>query len=218
MDWTREYEARDALWFHDGNKLRPHALLSSGRHSNGFFDSRPIVDDEVLLSDAASDLLLLFAQQGGDISRVEGVVGPETGATKLAKMISNGVKAYNGRECLWASPSKNTSPDGVKTMLFSEDQRRIVGGRRILLCEDVLYTGGSVELTIDAVNCAGGIVLNNILILVNRGGLAEVGGKKIVALIDRLMPMWTPDECPLCKIGSIALRGKTNLMALNAID
>ena len=47
-----------------------------------------------------------------------------------------------------------------------------------------------------------------VAVLVNRSGLTEVGGKKIVALIDRPMPMWTPDECPLCKAGSEAIRAK----------
>jgi len=28
-----------ALWIHDGNPQRPHALLTSGNHSNGFFNA-----------------------------------------------------------------------------------------------------------------------------------------------------------------------------------
>ena len=86
------------------------------------------------------------------------------------------------------------------------------------MVEDVLTTGGSVDLTAEAVTNAGGVVLPFVIILVNRSGLTEVNGKKIVALIDRPMPMWTPDECPLCKQGSEALRpkGTENWDRLNA--
>jgi hypothetical protein len=43
---------------------------------------------------------------------------------------------------------------------------------------------------------------------VNRSGLTEVNGMKIVALIDHPMPMWAPEECPLCPQGSEAIRAK----------
>jgi orotate phosphoribosyltransferase len=78
----------------------------------------------------------------------------------------------------------------------------------VLFCEDVLTTGGSVELAEDAVLENGGIVLPYILVLVNRSGLTEVNGKKIIALINRDFPKWTPEECPLCKEGSEAIPPK----------
>ena len=213
--WISQYQQKDALWIHDGNKLRPHALLTSGKHSNGFFNSRLVIPDEVLLRDAASDLLELFAQQGGDVSEVQGVVGPQTGATRLAELISDQVMAFNRGECFWASPAKNEQ-DGAKSMVFSDEDLGILPGQTVLLCEDVLTTGGSVDLTATAVTNAGGIVLPFLLVLVNRSGLTEAGGKKIVALIDRPMPMWTPEECPLCKEGSKVIRPKDNWAALNA--
>ena len=85
-----------------------------------------------------------------------------------------------------------------------------------MLCEDVLTTGGSVDLTIDAVESSGGAVMPFILVLVNRSGLTEASGKKIITLINRPMPMWIPDECPLCREGSEAIRPKDNWARLNA--
>lgn len=37
--WIDRFKERDALWLHDGNVRRPHALLTSGKHSDGFFNS-----------------------------------------------------------------------------------------------------------------------------------------------------------------------------------
>lgn len=216
--WISEYQRKGALWIHDGNPKRPHALLTSGKHSNGFFNSRLVIPDEVLLRDAASDLLELFAQQGGDISKVQGVVGPQTGATKLAELISNQITAYTRGECFCASPAK-IGDESEKWMVFSAKELGLLPGQSLLLCDDVLTTSGSVGLTATVSTNAGGIVLPFILVLVNRSGLKEAHGKKIIALIDHPMPMWTPEECPLCKDGSEAIRpkGPPEWARLNAV-
>ena len=210
--WIRVYKEKDALWIHDGNMVRPHARLTSGKHSTGFFNSRLVIPDEVLLREAASDLLEIFVSQGGDIVRVEGVVGPQTGATKLAEWM-----AYAKGSCFWASPAKSEK-GREKLIIFSRKELDLLPGQSVLLCEDVLTTGGSVELTATAVTNAGGIVLPFVAVLVNRSGLKEIGGRKIVALIDRDMPTWFPEECPLCKQGSKGLFPKdpANWALLNA--
>ena len=102
-------------------------------------------------------------------------------------------------------------------MVFNEEELRLLPKKSILLCEDVLTTGGSVDLVAKAITSAHGTVLPFILVLVNRSGLTEASGNKIVALIDQPMPMWTPEECPLCKEGSEAIRPKDNWALLNAI-
>ena len=204
-EWILQYKLKGALWIHDGNPKRPHALLTSGKHSNGFFNSRLVIPDEALLYEAASDLLELFARNGGDVYKVQGVVGPQTGATKLAELVSQQLPNAN---CFFASPAKSEMESGGKFMLFSNDELSILPGKEILLCEDVLTTGGSVSLTAAAIFFATGFTLPFVLALVNRSGLEEVNGWKIVALIDQAMPMWVADECPLCQQGSEAIRPK----------
>lgn len=217
QDWIEAYQNLGALWIHDDNPKRPHALLTSGKHSNGFFNSRPVIADESLLDQAASDLteLLVFATKG-DVTSIDGVVGPQTGATKLSQCICDHLSGCQGQSCFWASPAK-TEVAGVKSMTFSPTAIKGLFEQKIILCEDVLTTGGSVDLTEAAVASAGGIILPFVLVLVNRSGLSEIGGKRIIALIDRPMPMWNPDECPLCAKGSQAVRPKDNWAALNAV-
>jgi len=212
--WVNQYRRRSALWFHDGNPKRPHALLTSGKHSNGFFNSRLVIPDEALLREAASDLLELFFRQGGDISRIHGVVGPQTGATKLAELLSYQVMAHTRDQCFWASPAKNEE-GVVKSMVFSDEDLVKLKGRTILLCEDVVTTGASIDLAVTAVINAGGIVMPFVFTLINRSGKTEAIGGKIVALIEHPMPIWTPEECPLCP-DSEALRPKENWELLNA--
>ena len=60
------------------------------------------------------------------------------------------------------------------------------------------------------------VVADKILVLVNRSGMTELDGRKIIALIDHKMPIWTPDECPLCQQGSEAVRPKAHWDQLTA--
>ncbi len=216
-DWIAEYKAKNALWIHDDNPKRPHALLTSGLHSNGFFNSKLVIPDEALLRYAANSLLAALIPMDGInvVAQTDGVVGPQTGATKLAELMSREIEDIRQSACFSASPAK-AGEGNEKSMVFSEKDLAILRGATVLLCEDVLTTGGSVELTAKAVADAGGIVLPFICVLVNRSGLTEVDDKKIVALIDKPMPMWAPEECPLCKEGSEAIRPKDNWAHLNA--
>lgn len=217
LEWIGKYKEKDALWIHDGNPRRPHALLTSGKHSSGFFNSRLVIPDEALLSLAASDLAESLVLRGIDIAQIECVVGPQTGATKLSELIAREIMTRTKTPCSFASPAKHTA-DGVKSMVFSNADLPLMQDRRVLLCEDVLSTGGSVDLAAAAVTRAGGTILPFVLVLVNRSGLSEGGGRKILSLIERSMPMWIPDECPLCMQGSQAIPPKgENWALLNAV-
>jgi orotate phosphoribosyltransferase len=204
-EWIHQYKKKNALWIHDGNPKRPHVCLTSRIHSGGFFNSRLIISDEVLLRDAACDLLESLGESGeAEGISINGVIGPQTGATKLAEFISDQMSAYTREECFWASPAK-AEKNGKKSMVFSRKDLDFLPGQFVLLCEDTLTTGGSVDLTVTAIIAAGGIVLPFVLVLVNRSGLVEIGGRKIISLIDHSMPVWAPKECPLCKEGSEAI-------------
>lgn len=217
-DWIKAYQDKEALWIHDGNMKRPHALLTSGKHSNGFFNSRRVIPDETLLLEAASNLISVVVEERLGLTEVHGIVGPQTGATKLAELIRDSIPVFDqNNRCFWASPAKQET-DGKKSMVFSTEEVALLPNSNILLCEDVFTTGGSVELASDAVLAAGGIILPFVLVLVNRSGLTINNGKRIIALIDHAMPMWEKDECPLCKQGSEAIAPKdpANWAKLNA--
>lgn len=197
-DWVAVYEAQEALWIHDGNPVRPHVRLRSGDHSNGFFHTKPVIANDDLLREISSSLIDWFEGAGGDITQVDCVVGPATGATKMAEFLSIEISQRTGMTCYSASPVKQTTEAGEKIMVFDNEERTIQHGSLVLLCEDVLTTGGSVELTEKAVSLLGGTILPFILTLVNRSNFKKVGSKRILPLIHRPMPIWEPGKCPLC--------------------
>ncbi len=218
--WIEEYQKRKAFWLHDENPKRPHALLTSRMHSNGFFNSKEIITNETLLRLAASDLMDQFGPAFICQWLVQGIVGPQTGATKLAELLS---KEINGRRseseeknCFWASPAKASGDK--KEMIFSQSDIEKISGSNVLLCEDVVTTGSSIQLTEDALHKAKGNAHCFIITLVNRSGQRVVNGKIIIPLIDKPMQIWTPSTCPLCMHGSEAIRPKEgqNWEKLNA--
>ncbi len=215
--WFDAYKEKGALWVHDDDPRRPHARLASGKHSKGYFNSRLVTEDPQLLDEATYDLIQLFIEQGGALLQVQGCVGPATGATKLVQAASEWVKIHNQRPCFWASPTKQ-GEEPNKSMAFTDKERAMIRGQRVLSKEDVLTTGRSVALMDKAVESAGGIILPYVLVLVNRSGLQEVNGKRIIALIKRDMPIEEPEDCRLCKRGSRAIAPKEgdNWALLNA--
>jgi len=213
--WIEEYQKKGALWIHDGNPKRPHALLTSGKHSSGFFNSELIMENPRLLSEACADLLsLLEKREHVQLDTIDRVVGPAMGAITMAHELARHISEISEHVCLRAYTEKISETD--KTMVF---KRTSIGlTESVLLCEDVLTTGGSVNLAIAAVAANHGYVAAHVLVLVNRSGLKVVKGKTIVSLIDKPMPIWEPHECPLCKQGSEAIKPKAadNWKRLNA--
>lgn len=218
QEWIQVYKDKGALAIHGGNPKAPHFLLTTDQnHSNGFFNSKPLISNREQLFEAACDLVELFASSGGDLNLVECVVGPQTGATLLAEYIAERISKITKKEVKFASPKKSKE-NGQKKMKFSMfDEFLRVEKNSVLLCDDVLSTGGSVALANDEVVRCRGRSLPFVLSLVNRSGYDSADNRKIVALINHPMPIWTPAECPLCAIGSKALRPKENWAALTAV-
>ncbi len=218
-DWVKIYEDRGALWLHGGNPKMPHALLSGGDHSNGFFNSGIIAEDPFLLASAADQLREQLFMEGVDLDLVNRVVGPAMGAITWAHSMAERITAYrqgpNAKPCLFAYTVKKEEW-GRKWMEF--DRTKVLLGESVLLVEDVLTSGASAMKAAAAVEKVGGIVLPYFIVLVNRSFEKEVDGKKIISLIHKPMTNWKSDECLLCKEGSEAIRPKEagNWARLNA--
>ena len=94
----------------------------------------------------------------------------------------------------------------------------VAQGEKIIICEDIITTGGSALKAAQAIEALGGNVVA-FASLANRGFCKRVGGNDtaqpecalpndvpLFALDDFTFQMFTPDECPLCKEGSTAIK------------
>jgi orotate phosphoribosyltransferase len=78
-------------------------------------------------------------------------------------------------------------------------------GEKAYVVEDVVTTGGSTRETMDVVTQAGGIVSAVGSLIDRSGGKTELGVPR-AALAVLNVPTFTPEECPLCKTGSQAIK------------
>ncbi len=101
------------------------------------------------------------------------------------------------KEVLGVYAEKST--DG-ETFVIKRGYDKLIPGKRVLVVEDVVTTGGSARKVMDAVRALGGEVIG-LGVLCNRGGVTpkDVGDvPKLVSLVNVKSNTWGPQECPLC--------------------
>jgi len=167
-----------------GALLEGHFLLSSGLHSPKYLQCALVLQDPARAERLCGRLARAFADD-----RVETVVSPAMGGILVAYELARALGA---------------------TAIFAEREEgrmclrrgfRIEPGRRVLLAEDVVTTGGSLREVLALVREAGAEVVG-VAALVDRTSGRDPGfGMPLTALVQLDVPTHTPEECPLCQKG-----------------
>jgi len=169
-----------------GAYLEGHFLLSSGRHSPFYLEKF-----QVLQWPQETERLCQAIAESARGLGVETVAGPTTGGIILAHEVARQL----GARAVYAE----RSADG-RTREFRRGFR-LNPGERVLVVDDIMSTGGSVQETIDAVRANGAEVVG-VGVLVDRSdGEASFGGLPLIALWDVSIPAYSPDDCPQCALG-----------------
>ena len=196
--WIKKLEELGALWIHDKNPKRPYALLTSGKHSNGFFNMTKVMEHPKLLEEVCKEIV----HQNPLDEKPDIVVGSALGAITIAHVFAKQLGAKFAF----------TEKDEVQNIMALK-RFNIEPGDKVLIVEDVMSTGGTTLKTIKTLEGIGAEILPEIFLIVNRLGEKELDGKKIKALIDYPMPTWKPGKCPFTEDGQEpvpAVRPKQN--------
>lgn len=201
-DWNKCFTENGAIWIHDQKPARPHAMLTSGLHSDGFVNCTCITQQPALLQQILQDDNAL----GGKLPRkpVSWVIGSAMGAVTFAYAVALQLKARAGF----------TEKEGEAMKL---SRFEVSPTENVLVVEDTISTGGSTLKTIDGIRKAGvsdDRILPLIVCLVNRSGSDTLAGREIVSLIKPDIHTWKAEKCPLCKAGSQAVRPKSHWLEL----
>lgn len=175
--------------FRESGALREgHFVLASGRHSALYLEKFQVLqhpaETELLCSAIAA-----WARSLGALT----VAGPTTGGIILAHEVARqlGVRAIYAER-------REGAPGREFRRGFA-----IKPGERLLVVDDIMTTGGSIQETIDAVRSAGGTVVGA-GVLVDRSGGASSLDVPVHALWRLDIPSYAPAECPLCAKGTPA--------------
>jgi len=141
-------------------------VLRSGRTADHYFDKYRFESDPALLKEIVEALVPLVP------AGTEGLAGLELGGVPLATMLSSvtGLPAFFVRK----EPKKY----GTERVCEGGD----VAGKRLLVVEDVVTTGGQLVLSTQDLRAQGAIVEHALCVIDHEGGGAEVAGAEGVEL------------------------------------
>ena len=193
----------ESIYRDAGAYLEGHFLLSSGNHSQFYLQSAKVLEDPSTAEQLANGLAAMIQDYGLEVDTVcSPALGGVLAGYELARAL--GVRFIFAERV-----------GGAMTIRRGFD---ISEGERILMCEDIITTGGSaLEAAKVATEMGGNIV--GYAALANRGFCSRQGSGKdakptcklpndvpFFALDDFEFDIYQPDDCPLCKNGSQAIK------------
>ena len=186
-----------------GALLDGHFILSSGNHSNRYLQSAKVLED----TSRAETLAKALAQEikNSEI-KVDTICAPALG----------GILA--GYELARALNLRSIFVERKEGVMELRRGFEVAKGEKFIICEDIITTGGSAMEAAKAIEALGGEVVG-FASLANRGFCKRDGSSKepkpecklpnnkpLFALDDFEFEMYSPNECPMCKEGSEAIK------------
>lgn len=174
-----------------------HFELSSGLHSGTYVQCALVLQYPRFAERLGQALAALFSD-----ARIDAVVSPALGGLII------------GQEVARALPPQRDTIGGVPAMFVERDASGTMTMRRgfalqpdqhVLVIEDVWTTGGSTQETIHVVEEAGGRVVAAGALIDRSGGEIEFSVESN-ALIELKIVSYEPEDCPLCRQGSAAVK------------
>jgi len=165
-----------------GAFLEGHFLLTSGLHSPVYIEKFRLLQFPRYVEILAQEII----QRIGNKEAIELVVGPAVGGIVLAYEVARqlGVRmAFTERE------------EGK--MCFRRDFQINEGGK-VLIVEDVVTTGGSLQEVVKAVEAEKGDIIG-ISVLVDRSGGKVHFDYPFFPLLQMEVKTYSAEECPLCR-------------------
>ncbi|MCX6150098.1 MAG: orotate phosphoribosyltransferase [Ignavibacteriales bacterium] len=163
--------------------LNGHFLLTSGRHSNQYFQCAKVLQYPDYTEQVCKKIADYFKTFD-----IETVISPAMGGIIVGQEVARQL----GKRSIFAEREEKK--------LSLRRGFEIKPGEKILVCEDVVTTGGSVFETIEIVKKAGGQVVGVGFIVDRSNGKVQFGFPQVSALkLD--VVSYSAEECPLCKEG-----------------
>ena len=196
MDIEAIYKESKAL-------LEGHFILSSGNHSNRYLQSAKVLEDPRRAEYLAQALANIIQTSN---LKIDTVCAPALGGVLAGYELARAL----GVRSIFVERKEGT----MELRRGFEVQQ----GEKILICEDIITTGGSAMEAANIIESLGAEVVG-FASLANRGFCQRVGSnispkkecklpldKPLFSLKDFTFEMYTPDKCPMCKAGIQAIK------------
>jgi len=169
------------IFIKTGALLDGHFLLTSGRHSNQYFQCARVLQYMNHTEQICKKISDFFKDK-----EIDTVIAPAIGGIVVGQEVA---RQLNKKFIFAEREDKN---------LALRRGFEILPGEKVLVCEDVVTTGGSVFEVIDIVRNYGGEVVGVGMIVDRSNGKVNFGVAQ-VSTIQLEVISHPADECPLCK-------------------
>jgi len=179
-----------------GALLDGHFVYDSGLHGFRYMNKDAVYPRVRLTSVLCLDIARHFSDE--KVFGIDVVAAPAIGGVILCTWTAHWLGKLTEREALSVYAEK----DNLQ-FVFKRGYDKLLAGRRVLVVEDVLTTGGSARGVVEAVRTCGGKVVG-VGVLCNRGGVTLEGvanPPELFALLNVVFEAWPAAECPLCARG-----------------
>ncbi|OGH60956.1 MAG: orotate phosphoribosyltransferase [Candidatus Lindowbacteria bacterium RIFCSPLOWO2_12_FULL_62_27] len=174
-----------------------HFALASGKHSGHYFQVAMLTQHPRLLSRLIESAVHPFRTSPG----VDTVLSAAIGGVPVGQQVALAL----GCRAIFAE----RHPDDRLVLRRSFSIRP---AERILLVEDVITTGGTLDELNRLVEDAGAAIAG-VFAVVNRSGRADWNGRPIEAILSMKLPVYDESECPMCRTGGFPVRPGTKKVA-----
>ena len=177
-----------------------HIVYTSGKHGSAYVNKDAIYPSTKRTKALCEEIAAHFVGPTREV--IEVVAGPAVGGVILAQWVASALNKYAPFTKVPEVLAVYAEDGSDDTKIFKRGYDKLIPGKKVLVVEDVLTTGGSVKKLIDSVKTLGGKVVG-VGVLCNRGGIKpeDVGAPEIFALTDVPLEAFEEEECPFCKAG-----------------
>jgi orotate phosphoribosyltransferase len=170
-----------------GALLEGHFQLSSGLHSTRYLQCARVLMIPSLAEDLCRRLKETWRGERPDL-----IVGPAMGGVVVAYELAR------------AFGVPNIFAERENAKFAFRRGFTVEPGAKVIVCEDVVTTGGSAAEVVELIKASGATTIG-VTCLVQRTDKNPFS-VPLVSLATIIPPAWRPEECPLCKEGSVAVK------------
>ena len=177
MNWLEVFKEKGAF-------LEGHFLLSSGLHSPNYLQCALILQYPDLSEEIAKEIANKIPKD----LKIDLVVGPALGGIIIAYELARALKV------------RGIFAEREEGKMRLRRGFTVKPGEKVMVCEDVVTTGGSALEVANLIKEYGGDVVA-FSCIVDRSGGRSIFDKPLYSLIQLNLETYQPEDCPLCKEG-----------------
>lgn len=169
-----------------------HIVYTSGKHGSAYVNKDAVYPHTQEVSKLCRSIAENFVAKD-----IEVVMAPALGGIILSQWTAHHLSQLARHEILGVYAEKEGESFALK-----RGYEKLVQGKKLLVVEDILTTGGSVKKVVELARSFGAEV-RGVGVLCNRGGITakDLEVPELFALVNISLDAWEATRCPRCAQG-----------------